>query len=232
MSAISCSSVTRTSNHGRDAAAARRTATRSSRRGRSTDSLVRARRDTTRWTSSSSHCVRATSATARWPRVSGLKEPGNAPLRIGPATDAPAVVTPVEHHERSGREAEERPVGVAGDEKPNETLDMGEMPDKHYVFAFGLESGRPSRRVVVGRQAVGLRGRDAEQLSPDLGRLPGPGLVGMEDASRLNGELLHRARGDAAHAVNPGVGQPALGVDLRALRFAVTNEIGAHMFTL
>jgi hypothetical protein len=39
-------------------------------------------------------------------------------------------------------------------------------------------------------------------------------------------------RGHPPNALDAGVGQAALGVDLRALGFAVTDDIGAHIVTL
>src|SRR5690348_6548545 len=136
MSAISWSSVTRTPSHGRAAAAARMTSSRSFRRGRSTVSLASATRDTMRSTWSSSHSVRAASATARWPSVSGLNEPGKAPLRVRPATDAPTVVPAVEHDQGAGGELEQCAIGIAGDEEADEALDVREVPDEHHVLVF------------------------------------------------------------------------------------------------
>src|SRR3954447_26350976 len=191
MSAMSWSSVTRTPNHGRDAAAARRTATRSSRRGRSTGSLARATRDTIRSTSPRLHCVLATSATARWPRVSGLNDPGKAPLRVGPAIDAPAVVPPVQHDERAGGAPDQAAAGVSSDEQAGKALDVGEVTDEHHVLIFGVEPGRPARRVVVRRQAGCFLGGRTDEFGPYLGRLPGSGFVRVEDPGRFDRKVRH-----------------------------------------
>src|SRR5581483_1401216 len=212
----------------RASAAARRTAIRSSRRGRSTDSLASPTRATTRSTTSSRHWSRAASTTARWPSVSGLNEPGNAPLRVRPATDAPPVIAVLHHDERARREPDEGAVGIAADQQANETLHVREVSDEHHILALGLESGRPLHRIVVRCQVVRLLGGNAGELGPNLGGLPGPSLLGVEDPSRPDVEVAHGARCNAADTVNAGVGQPPLRVDLGALRLTVPNQIRPH----
>src|SRR5204863_4990041 len=139
--------------------AERRTATRSPSVGPSTVSLASATRDTTRSTTSSPHWLRAASATARWPSVRGLNDPGNAPfLTCGRGTrrstssrsthrrgcrapaapglawsapDLPAGLGSFEADQPTRREADDAPVGVAGDQQAHKALGMGEVAGEH-----------------------------------------------------------------------------------------------------
>ena len=102
------------------------------------------------------------------------------------------------------------------------------MPDEHEIVGFRVQAFSPGRRIIVGSEAVGLLGIDADQSSPDLGRLAGPGLARVDHPSWPHAELLDRMTCHPGNVVDALVDERSLLVLALGLGLPMLNQVELH----
>src|SRR5438477_10080661 len=102
--------------------------------------------------------------------------------------DGPPGAGPLQPDQPTRSEADNRVVGVAGQEQRGEPAQVRKVPHEDEAVRIAGQSLGPGRRVVVGSEGVALLDGDAEEAPPYLGRLPGPRPSRVEDAARSHAE--------------------------------------------
>ena len=102
------------------------------------------------------------------------------------------------------------------------------MTDEHEVVHLRAEAIEPGRGVIIWSESVVLLDIGAQQSTPGLGRLTGPGLARVDDARHPDAELLDRVTSHARNVFGTLVGQPPLRVFVVGLGLPMLNEIEVH----
>jgi hypothetical protein len=102
------------------------------------------------------------------------------------------------------------------------------MADEHEVVHLRIEAFDPRRGVVVRSQGVALLNIGAQQSTPRLSRLTGPGLAGVDDASRPHAELVDRPTSHTRNVLGALVCERPLRVFVLGLGLPMLNEKELH----
>ena len=102
------------------------------------------------------------------------------------------------------------------------------MTDEHQVVNLRVEALDPCRRVVVWSEVVALLNFGAQQFTPHLGRLTGPGLARVENPRRTYPELVDRATSHTRDTLGALVGERPFRVFILGLGLPVLNEKELH----
>ena len=106
------------------------------------------------------------------------------------------------------------------------------MADEHDVVLLCDQTSDPDRRVVVGRQRIGLLNIHIEQPTPGLRRLTSPRPARMQYAGRPDAELANGSSSHSLNVVDTACGKRPFRVVVLCLGLPMLNEIQLHPITV
>ena len=102
------------------------------------------------------------------------------------------------------------------------------MTDEHEVVYWRIEAVDPCRGVVVWSEVVALLNFGAQQCTPHIGRLTGPGLARVDNPGGRHPELVDRPTSHTRNALSALVGERPLRVFILGLGLPMLNEEELH----
>jgi hypothetical protein len=133
-----------------------------------------------------------------------------------------------EHDQPARPEPDHGAVRVAGQERTGKPVEVRKMTDEHEVVHLRVEALDPGRRVVVRSEVVALLDVGAQQLTPHLGGLTGPGLARVDNPGRPHPELVERPTSHPRNALGALVGERPFRVFILGRGLPVLNEEQLH----
>jgi hypothetical protein len=140
----------------------------------------------------------------------------------------PALVGSLEGDQSALVKLDHRAVGSADQKKCSEPGEVRKVADEHDVVVLPGQTSDPDRRVVVGRQRIGLLNIDIEQTTPALRRLASPRPAGMQHAGRPDAELIDGPSSHSFNVVDTACCQRPFRVVVLGLGLPMLNEIQLH----
>ena len=140
----------------------------------------------------------------------------------------PPTVGAFEHDQTAWPEPDHGPIRVAGQERSGKPVEVRKMTDEHEVVHLRVEAFDPCRGVVVWSEVVALLNFGAQQYTPHIGRLTGPGLARVDNPGGRYPELVDRPTSHTRNAVSALVGERSLRVFILGLGLPMLNEEELH----